>query len=258
MEKQILKNKRIVLTRKNNEPLASELSNLGADVLELPLIDVKIKADAEIAEEIFADIATYQWLIFSSVNGVNGFFTEFFKKFSDIRCVGPCRIACVGKQTAQELKKYFLTADVIPEIENAEKMAAAMVEFETLENLTVLNICGNLQDKSFVKVLEEKGGAIVDSFPVYETTLLELSTKDKDLKDFVENGADAIYFASASAVESFAKNAKNLSLNKGAKTPKAVSIGSRTSLAMKKFGIKPAAEAQNPSAILETIKNLLA
>lgn len=257
MKKNSLKDKRIVLTRKDNEPLASELTNLGADVLEIPLIDIKLKADPEIAEDVLSNIATYQWLIFSSANGVRGFFKEFFRKYSDIRSIGPCRIAAVGVATAQELKNFYIQTDVVPKTATGEAMAKAVMEFETLENLMVLNISGNLQDGSIVKILQEEGHAIVDTFPVYETTLLDLSPKDKAVKDFSENGADAILFASASAVQSFMKNIKAIAFKDGARHPKAYSIGPKTSEEMKKLGIAVAAEASNPNEVLEMFEDSL-
>ena len=253
MAKKSLKNKRIILTRKDNEPLASELRELGAKVIELPLIDIALDADKEIADEVLSNIASYQWLTFSSANGVRGFFKEFFKKFRDIRCIGPCRIAAVGQKTAEELAKFFIQTDVLPEIATAENMAKAAMQFETLENLMILNVAGNLQDQTLTKILQDEAKAIVDTFPVYKTSLIELDPKNQSVKNFTENGADAIFFASASAVQSFAKNAKLLTLKKNASHPKAFSIGAKTSEEMKKFGITPAAEATSHNNIIETI-----
>lgn len=243
--------KRILLTRADNEPLASSLKKLGAEVLEIPLIKVELDADAETADDVLSNIACYEWIAFSSANGVRGFFKEFFKKFKDIRCIGPCRIACVGKATAKALEEFHIQTDVIPEISSGAEMAKAMLAYETLENLNILCVGGNLGDGDAAKILEERGRAIVDTFCVYKTSAESVNPRGKAARDFSENGADAIFFASPSAVESFLKNAKALELKEGATRPKAYSIGPKTSEALKKFGITVAKEAQSPEIVLE-------
>lgn len=257
MKNRPLNKKTILLTRPNNEPLASQLKELGAKVLELPLIDVKFEADAEVADDVLKNLACYEWILFTSANGVKGFFKEFFKKFKDIRCIGPCRIACVGSATADTLKEFFIQTDVIPEKATGEAMAEAILNYETIENLNILYVTGNLNDSAVSKILEEKGRAIVDTFPVYKTSIIELDGNHEALKDFVENGADAIYFASGSAVEGFVKNAKKLALKKGAKSPKAYSIGEKCSEKMKNSGIPVAKEAKHPNLVLEMLSEEL-
>ncbi len=252
-----LNKKTVVLTRPNNEPLASQLKELGAKVLELPLIDVKFEADKDVAFDILKNLACYEWILFTSANGVKGFFNEFFKAFKDIRCIGPCRIACVGQATADALKEYFIQTDVIPEIATGEAMAEEILKFASIENLNILYVTGNLNDNTVSKILEEKGRAIVDRFPVYTTSILELDKDNPALKEFAENGADAIYFASGSAVEGFVKNAKKLTLKKGAKNPKAYSIGTKCAEKMKAAGIPVANEAKHPSLVLEMLTEAL-
>ena len=79
---------RILLTRSNNDTLAAKLKENGAKVLEIPLVEIEYGADAEIADDIFSNIACYSWLVFSSANGVKGFFKEFFKADFDFEVNG--------------------------------------------------------------------------------------------------------------------------------------------------------------------------
>lgn len=257
MDSELLKNKRIVLTRPDNGALVGRLAELGAKLVELPLIELTLGCDEETAADVFEEIACYEWLTFSSANGVRGFFKAFFERFEDIRSIGPCRIAAVGKATAEELKKYYIQTDVIPNPSTSDAMAEAMMEYESIENLKILSVIGNLSDKSFAQKLEQKGRAIVDTFPVYTTKPVKLSENSAAVKDFVKNGADAIFFASSSAVEAFSNNAKVLSLSEGAKHPKAFSIGPKTSEAMKKFGIPIAGEAASPTEAFDMLKEAL-
>ena len=88
--------------------------------------------------ETFAGLATYEWVIFTSTNGVRHFFDFFFKAFEDLRCLGPMRIAAIGDATAEELRKLHLQVDVVPENAVSEDLAQAILDFENIENLNVL------------------------------------------------------------------------------------------------------------------------
>jgi len=243
-----LNGRRVMLTRADNESFKEKLEAIGAEVLELPLISVALEADAQDAAEILGGLGRYDWITFASPNGVRGFFKEFFKKYSDIRCIGPSRIACVGDGTAKALAQYYLQVDVIPQIQNAEGMAEAMMAFESLDNRNILCVGGNLSKKDFIKTLEEKGGAITDFFEVYKTSASTPKAGDANLEDFKLKGADFILFASGSAVESFAKNAASFALKSGAKNPKCISFGASATQAMAKYKMPLAAEVAEPSA----------
>ncbi len=238
--------KRVLLTREDNAAVAKILAKNGVEVMELPLIKVSLQSNIEDVKEVFAEMGRYDWITFSSANGVRGFFKNFLEHFDDIRSLGFARIACVGEATARELKKYFLRADIIPEISTGESMANAMAEYETLENLKVLCVIGNLASNELFDVLE-KNNAIVDAVEVYKTDIRDLEKDHDVVLDFKKGGADVVVFSSPSAVESFAKNAEILALSSSAVKPKIVSIGVKTSVAVKKFGMKVAAEAVNPT-----------
>ncbi len=252
-------NLRVVLTRQNNDELSLSLTKLGVDVLEIPLIDTIYGVIEDDAADFFNSIATYDWATFASPNGVRGFFKEFFKKFADIRCIGPMRIACVGEATAKMLAEFHLASDIVASPQNADTMADAMLEFESLDNRNILCVGGNLSNKAYIKKLEEKGGAMAEFFEVYKTIHLSPKADDKIVKDFKKFGADYIVFASSSAVESFVKNAKTFSLEKGAAAPKAISIGPSTTESIKKYNIPLAYEAKEASVdgILAVLKNIV-
>lgn len=246
------------MTREDNGAVADILKSSGVDVIELPLIKVNLQAEADELKDVFAEMGHYDWLTFSSVNGVRGFFNEFLKSFDDIRSLGFARIACVGEATARELKKYFLRADVVPQISTGLDMAKAMSEYESLENLKILCVIGNLAGNELFDELE-KSNAIIDAVEVYKTDIAKIEKDCEAAENFHKGGADAVVFASPSAVEGFAKNAEFLTLAKGAVRPKIVTIGAKTSEAVKKFGMTVAAQAANPtpSAISEAVMSVL-
>ena len=234
------KQKRVLLTRENNETLAEALRANGVEVLELPLIRTVHEAQNEDVEDIMREMGSYDWITFSSANGVKGFFREFFKNFDDIRTLGVTRIACVGEATAAEVRKLHLRPDVVPAVSTALAMADAMAEYETLDNLKVLCVQGNLSLPDLPKTLDEKHRAIVDTAVVYKTEQVEVGADDKT----------AVVFASPSAVESFVKNAKNLLLEDGAVRPKIFSVGPTTTAALKKYAMNPYMEGGDVAGLL--------
>ena len=246
--------KRVLLTRQDNSAVAKILKSAGVECLELPLIDCSLEFNPDDAADVFDELSGYSWITFSSTNAVRGFFKAFFKEFRDIRALGIARIACVGEATAKELSKYYICADVVPENQTAIGMAEAIEKFESVENLRILSVRGNLALSDLYNALDKKR-AIVDTFEVYKTSLLDLNPNDKTVDDFKKNGADVVVFSSPSAVQSFVNNASKLLLSKNATKPKIVAIGTSTAEAVKKLSMEVAAVATspNPKEIAEAV-----
>jgi uroporphyrinogen-III synthase len=232
-----LQGRRIVITRAREQAgeLREKLAALGATVLELPLIEIVAAADAETSDEIFGAIADYQWLVFTSPNGVRFFFAEFFRRFRDIRAVGGARFAAVGPGTAQELNALHLDVDVMPQEHVGEALVEAMCAFESMDNLKVLVVTGDRNRDVVVAGLSDRL-AIVDQLPVYGTENVDAGATDA-AADFRQYGADAILFASGSAVESFVQQASTLAPRPGAKRPLAGSLGPVTTEVMRRVGM---------------------
>ncbi|MBN2068083.1 MAG: uroporphyrinogen-III synthase [Opitutales bacterium] len=234
--KSSLKNHRIAITRASDQSstLRRRLETLGAHVLELPLIETRSAYDKATAADVFAEVGSYDWIVFTSANGVRYFFKLFIKHFNDIRALGIMRIAAIGKGTAKALAKYYLTPDLMPDDADSESLGKALIE-DGVENRKMLLITGNLNRETLVTSLEQNM-AIVDAFQVYETVKSDLSDCE-DALDFCKAGADALLFCSPSAVSSFVDQAAALQRADAARVPKTFSIGQVTTDAMKKAGI---------------------
>jgi uroporphyrinogen-III synthase len=241
-----LQGRRIVLTRNadGSSRLGNRLAELGAEIIDIPLIDVRYDIDGKAAVDIFKEFASYEWLLFTSRNGVKHFFTAFFNSFDDIRSLGFVRIGAVGKGTLEALAEFHLKADLVAPKATAMELAKALEEEQTLDNLKILIIVGNRNREDLVKELWENR-AIVDSLQVYSTHFCDLEGNAAAAR-FREEGADALVFASASAVQAFGEQAKHLALEKGAQVPALCSFGPTTSEMMKKAGIPVAVEAESP------------
>jgi len=259
-EKRPLLGRRIVVTRSRQQAgeLRHRIESLGAEVLEVPLVQIEKKIDPTIAEEIFEELGNYDWLVFSSANGVRHFFDAFFERFDDIRSLGLMRIAVVGEATAQPLRELHVRVDIVPDQPVAESLAKALVDTGSLDSAKILVVTGNEGRDVLIKTLEEARG-IVDRFPVYHTSKSNLED-DPVAADFRTRGADAVLFTSSSGVQSFVDQAAALKLAADAMKPLAGSIGPITSETMRTIGMPVDFEAKTSSldALIQALVQRLA
>lgn len=254
-----LAGRRIVLTRPRDQTAGwrQRLEVHGASVLELPLIAVKKDVNLQTLAEVLGEFGSYEWLIFTSANGVRYFFEEFVRVHEDIRALGLIRIAVVGEATAAAVRELHLRVDLQPKKASAEELAKALIERESMDSAKVLVVTGNRNREVLVDLLHA-ARTIVDRLVVYKTEEADLSA-DPIARDFCARGADAILFASPSAAQSFFDQANSLKLGPKAKRPLAGSIGPSTTATMKQLGLPVDFEAGEASleALLEGLKTKL-
>ena len=235
---------RVVVTRNRREAgkLSGQLRELGAEVLEIPTIKILPPTRNESLIEAITGIGSYDWIIFTSANGVEHFFDYFFKAFRDVRDLGSLRFAAVGPATAKKLREFHINIDLMPETYTAAATAKAMLAAQNVENISVLLARAESANPELPRLLEDKG-AIVDDIAFYKT---EPETADRNgaAGDFDANSADWITFASSSAVRNF--DARFGLAKRCADNPKLklASIGPETTKALKELGLKPAAKAK--------------
>ena len=250
--------RRVVVTRTREQAseLSSQLAALGADVMELPTIRIADPTDKRDFAEAVVDAPHYDWLVFSSPNGVRRFFQAFFAVYEDIREIGGARIAAVGPGTAAELKKYGLMVDIMPQKAVAEELIAEFDrkgdEFGGVANVTMLWVHGEQARRVIYDELMKRQ-AIVDECLAYNT-VPETEDVGGVQKRLREEGADIITFTSSSTVRHFM--ALNIPLPKGCRI---ASIGPVTTATLAEYGLKPDVEASEhtiPSlvAALATLK----
>ena len=232
-EKRPLLGRRIVVTRNREQAgeLTGRLEALGASVLELPLVRVSRVEDRDLWAEVFPELGSYDWLVFTSANGVRHFFDSFFKVFPDLRALGVMRIACVGEATAAAVRALHLEVELTPAKAVAEELAELMVKTDSLDSAKVLVVTGNQNRDVLVKRLED-ARAIVDCFMAYKTEQTDLANEPV-AEDFREHGADAVLFTSSSGVKSYVAQGRALQLADTARRPLMGSIGPITSDALR-------------------------
>lgn len=242
-----LAGRRIAVTRAREQApeLSGKLASLGAEIIELPLIHVSKHIEKDPLSDVMLELGRYDWIVFTSANGVRFFMEEFMRLFDDIRSLGLLRFACIGDTTAAAIRGFHLRVECQPKVATAEALAEELVTTGSLDSAQVLVITGNLNRDVIVTKLEE-ARAIVDCLQVYKTEKTDLAAEPAAAA-FRARGADAILFASSSAVQSFVDQAAALKLGKDAKRPLAGSIGPQTSETMKKVGMPIDFTAKTPS-----------
>ena len=231
----------VTRTREQASGLARRLADHGAEVLEVPTIRIERPEALGPLMEAVVGIGEYDWLVFTSANGVNAFLDVFLKAYNDLRSLGNVRIAAVGPSTAERVKERGLAVDVMPERYVAKDVAKAMAAHETVENLRYLLLRAESANPELPRLLEEMGG-IVDDVPCYRTVPEEGGTAAAAA--LMESGADWLTFTSSSTVDNFHRRfdlAGFLSRHPGTRI---ASIGPETSKALHLLGLKPTTEAR--------------
>lgn len=235
---------RVVVTRARDqaEALSQPLRERGADVLEVPCLKFGPPSVREPLIEAMAGLGEYNWMVFTSANGVTVFFDLFFKAYKDLRDLGGSRIAAVGPATATKLESLHLQVDAMPKEYVGRQVAKAIAEVEGVENLRILLVRAETANPELVRVLEEQG-AIVDDVPCYQT-LAENGDWNGAAARLQEQGADWVTFASGSAVEHFHARFDLASLRRKFPGLKLASIGPETTKALAALSLQPEVEAK--------------
>jgi uroporphyrinogen III methyltransferase / synthase len=121
-----LSGKRVMVTRPDDprDPLAEQLRRLGAEVIVQPAICIGPPADWRQVDDALARLGQFDWLVFSSVNGVRYLLDRLREKGISPRF--GAKLAAIGPGTADELSRYELRADLVPEQFRAEALAEAL------------------------------------------------------------------------------------------------------------------------------------
>jgi len=227
----------VTRTRKQAGALIGKLRDLGADAYELPTIRIEPPRNKREFYELVKDAHTYDWLIFTSPNGVDAFFEAFFALYKDARSIGGVRIAAIGPATAEKVRSFHLDVDLQPEKYVAEEIVKSFQAEVSIENLKIL-LARAEGAREMLAIELEKLGAIVDEAVAYRT-VPETEDVAGGIARFREDGADVITFTSSSTVENF--TALKLPLPARLKT---ASIGPITSATMRKLALDVDIEAK--------------
>jgi uroporphyrinogen-III synthase len=194
-----LSGKTVLVTRGKEQAkeFSEKLIEMGAFPIEIPLISFSLPRNIEPIKKMLEEVHRYDWVIFTSKNGVDFFFQLIEPSIFEKRLP---KTAVVGKKTAQALKKKGIHPDVVPKAFVAEGL------IETLKpliqpNERVLLVKGNLARPSLKIALTELGAIVTDAV-VYETKLNQTG-KSQMVDLLINKKIDVITFTSPSTVNGF-------------------------------------------------------
>jgi uroporphyrinogen III methyltransferase / synthase len=236
--------KRIVVTRSRGQmaKFSQKLSELGADVLEIPAVKGIDPENKHGVVDALLSLNSYDWLVFTSVNGVASFFGYFFRRFHDLRDLGGAKIAAVGPATAAKLRELHLQVDLMPDEFIGRKIAEAFMKHSSIENCKICLLRAENANRDLPDALQEMG-AIVDDIGLYQT-VAETEDFFGVAENFLEHGADWLTFTSSSTVEFFHARFDLSKLLKKFPQMKIASIGPETSKAIRALKLEPSLEAK--------------
>jgi len=194
--------KKIVVTRARQQAsdLVDRLSELGAECLECPTISIGPPQSWEPLDTAIANLSEYDWLVFTSVNGVRFFFERLFAGGRDVRALGHLHTAVIGPATRKKLAEFGLNSDIVPQTYRAESVIEAFSGKQISGRKILLPRAAEARP-----ILPEeltKMGASVTEVHAYETSMAPKS--GEMLIGHLKTGrVDMVTFTSSSTVKNF-------------------------------------------------------
>lgn len=233
---------RIVVTRTRQQAseLAGKLAGLGADVLEAPTIRIEPPDDFGPIDAALRAIGDYDWLVLTSVNGVEATVARMRACGLDARALAGVRVAAIGSATADRLRRHFIEPEVVPDKFVAEALAEAIIELGDVRDQRFLLLRADIARPALRQALSDAGG-LCDDLPIYRT--LPADRLPDELTDALTQGDVAwITFASSSTFANFL-DLLDESGRQALRDVRLASIGPITSKTIRAAGYEPAVEA---------------
>jgi uroporphyrinogen III methyltransferase/synthase len=228
---------RIVITRDRRQAaeLSEPLESLGAEALLLPVIEIREPSDPKPLDHAIARLASYDWLIFTSANGVRYFMDRLDQSPHDLRSL-KARICAIGPATKAAVEALHLKVDLMPK----EYVAESLVEAFAKENLQSLRILlpRAAVARDLIPDQLTRRGALVDVVEAYQTAAP--SHLVEHARAILDRKPHWITFTSSSTVTNFIASAGREALH----GMKIASIGPITSATLREHQIEPTVEAE--------------
>ena len=233
-----LRGQSVAVTRADSQaaPFSQKLRRLGAQVIPIPVIEFQAPSDWSPADRAIRDLPSYDWLIFTSVNGVDRFLARLEASPRDLRDL-PGKICAIGPATADRIRSLHLRVDLIPNDFVAESLVDSFRGIDLQGARVLLPRAEEARDVLPVQLGEM--GAKVDVAPVYRTVLPDRSRELAKTVWGSDSPPDWVTVTSSSTVRNLTRLVPAGSL----KRSKIASIGPVTSEAARELGLRVAAEA---------------
>ena len=241
-DSQPLAGRTVVITRARTQAdeFANELERFGANVIICRTIEIGRLENYELLDEAIAHLYGYDWLIFTSVNGVDYFFERLHVNGHETSELDGLKVCAIGEPTGDKLRDLHVHVDVIPHDSRAEGVFAALEAFvggrEELAGLNVL-IPRALVARDYLPRTLLDAGARVDIVPAYRTSLPADLDRGR-VAAMLSGDADCIAFTSASTVKNLGKLFDTQDLSEALAGVAIACIGDITTATAVDFGLR--------------------
>jgi len=226
---------RVLVTRPAHQSaeLAEAFTELGAQVLTQPAIEILPPIDWASVDQAIDQLDRYDWLVFSSANGVRSLLDRILES-RDLRALARIKLAAIGSGTAEELARYHLRADIVPDEFRAEGLVEAL-KHDAAGKRFLLARASRGRELLAEQLLAQ--GGEVEQVVVY--TSQDIAERDPHIGELLEAGhIDWITVTSSAIARSLAKMFGNQLAS-----ARLASISPVTSQTLRELGFEPAAEA---------------
>ena len=233
----------VVITRAQAQAheFVTELERYGGSVLVCPTIESTELDNYDRLDEALNHLYGYDWVIFTSANGVEYFLRRFKANGFELSSLDELKVCAIGEATQEKLRDEQVHVDVVPPDFRAEGVFAALEQFvggtEALRGLNVLLPRAAVARDFLPRALVE-AGARVDAVPTYRTTLPENLDRGR-IAALLSGGADCIAFTSSSSVRNLAQLFDTSDLSEALSGVVVACIGDVTAATATDHGLKP-------------------
>jgi len=198
-----LSGKTVLVTRARSQAgtFARQLEQAGAAVIQVPTIRIEPPTDWTALEAAVSDPGAYEWILFTSVNGVEFFFRALTGTGGDSRSLGSCRVAALGSATAEALLAHGIAADLVPERFTAAALYQALHDAGQVDGNRFLLPRSDIAPDRLAERLTAAGGRVT-AVTAYRTTSAEPA--EPALAALRKGQVDLVTFTSSSTARNFA------------------------------------------------------
>ncbi|MGQ0794318.1 MAG: uroporphyrinogen-III C-methyltransferase [Deltaproteobacteria bacterium] len=236
-ERKPLFGKKILVTRARKQAggFTKLLQEQGADVIEFPTIEIKPPQSWEEFDGAAANLSRYDWIVFTSVNGVEGFFSRLRENGVDFRELKGVKIAAIGEQTAKSVSAIGLLVDIAPSDFRAEGLISGFCAIGIAGKRILIPRAKEAREVLPVELA--RMGAEVHVVAAYETMKPSGDKVNKIRELLISGEIDAVTFASSSSARNFISEigSEGRALSKTA----IACIGPITAEAIREIGMEP-------------------
>ncbi len=232
----------VTRTREQASALVDLLTEAGARCLTVPTLEIGPPDDLGPLHAALGRLGSYDWLIFTSPNGVSAFMVQLFAQGLDVRALSRARLAAIGPATAQALRAQGLVADCVPRRFVAEDLAAALLPLMAPGSRVLL--ARAQEAREVLPEILSAAGMAVEVAPAYQARR-PAGIPPEAREALAQGRVDILTFTSSNTVKHFAALVGEEQFRTLARQAVVAAIGPITAATLQEFGIKPQIEPED-------------